>query len=249
MISIAIGLCGAPFFLSALWYWQTVGALLFLLHSIVDGCDGELARLRFQESRFGGILDFWGDNIVHVGIFACIAVGWALLFSRELGHCCSALRQLPEPWDRPASYIGDRCASGMAAGRCLPRSRPLPMTTWPGARCRLTSRFHLSRAYRCAVRQVELVSVCGVAGGAHIFFPSGISCSARAAAKQTAQQLHNANASQAPDSRLCLAPSWPRVREPRALRARGELAAAVLRVGIARDARADASTSPRVTAI
>jgi phosphatidylglycerophosphate synthase len=77
MISIAIGLCGAPFFLSAQWYWQTVGALLFLLHSIVDGCDGELARLRFQESRFGGILDFWGDNIVHVGIFACIAVGWA----------------------------------------------------------------------------------------------------------------------------------------------------------------------------
>jgi phosphatidylglycerophosphate synthase len=78
MISIAIGLCGAPFFLSAQWYWQTVGALLFLLHSIVDGCDGELARLRFQESRYGGILDFWGDNIVHVGIFACIAVGWAL---------------------------------------------------------------------------------------------------------------------------------------------------------------------------
>jgi len=77
MISIAIGLCGAPFFLSALWYWQTIGALLFLLHSIVDGCDGELARLRFQESRYGGILDFWGDNIVHIAVFGCIAVGWA----------------------------------------------------------------------------------------------------------------------------------------------------------------------------
>jgi phosphatidylglycerophosphate synthase len=80
-ISIAIGLSGAPFFLSALWYWQTVGALLFLLHSIVDGCDGELARLRFQESRLGGIVDFWGDNVVHVAIFACIAVGWALSLS------------------------------------------------------------------------------------------------------------------------------------------------------------------------
>ena len=78
MVSIAIGVCGAPFFLSAHWYWQTVGALLFLLHSIVDGCDGELARLRFEESRYGGILDFWGDNIVHVAIFAGIAVGWAL---------------------------------------------------------------------------------------------------------------------------------------------------------------------------
>jgi phosphatidylglycerophosphate synthase len=77
LVSIAIGLCGAPFFLSALWYWQMVGALLFLLHSIVDGCDGELARLKFQESRSGGILDFWGDNIVHLAIFACMAAGWA----------------------------------------------------------------------------------------------------------------------------------------------------------------------------
>jgi phosphatidylglycerophosphate synthase len=78
VLSSAIGVCGAPFFLSAHWYWQLVGALLFLLHSIVDGCDGELARLKFQESRFGGILDFWGDNVVHVAIFGCIAIGWAL---------------------------------------------------------------------------------------------------------------------------------------------------------------------------
>jgi phosphatidylglycerophosphate synthase len=78
MLSMAIGLLGAPFFLSAHWAWQTVGALLFLLHSIMDGCDGELARLKFQESRYGGILDFWSDNIVHVAIFGCLAVGWAL---------------------------------------------------------------------------------------------------------------------------------------------------------------------------
>jgi 1L-myo-inositol 1-phosphate cytidylyltransferase / CDP-L-myo-inositol myo-inositolphosphotransferase len=78
IISVAIGLCAGPFFLSALWSWQTVGPLLFLLHSIVDGCDGELARLKFQESRYGGTLDFWGDNIVHVVIFACMAVAWAL---------------------------------------------------------------------------------------------------------------------------------------------------------------------------
>jgi len=77
IISMAIGLAGALFFLSAHWAWQTVGALLFLLHSIVDGCDGELARLKFQESRAGGVLDFWSDNIVHVAVFGCIAVGWA----------------------------------------------------------------------------------------------------------------------------------------------------------------------------
>jgi phosphatidylglycerophosphate synthase len=77
LLSIALGLCGAPFFLYTLWPWQTLGALLFLFHSIVDGCDGELARLKFQESKYGGFLDFWGDNIVHVAVFGCMAVGWA----------------------------------------------------------------------------------------------------------------------------------------------------------------------------
>jgi phosphatidylglycerophosphate synthase len=76
--SAAIGLLGAPFFLSGSWLWQTVGALLLLTHSIVDGCDGELARLKFQESRWGGVLDFWGDNVVHIVTFACMGAGWSL---------------------------------------------------------------------------------------------------------------------------------------------------------------------------
>ena len=77
LVSVGVGLVGAPFFLSAEPLWQTVGALLFLAHSILDGCDGELARLKFQESRWGGLLDFWGDNVVHIAIFACMAAGWA----------------------------------------------------------------------------------------------------------------------------------------------------------------------------
>jgi phosphatidylglycerophosphate synthase len=77
LISVAIGLIGAPFFLSSQPFWQTIGALLFLAHSVLDGCDGELARLKFKESRWGGILDFWGDNVVHSAIFACIGIGWS----------------------------------------------------------------------------------------------------------------------------------------------------------------------------
>ncbi|HUI18490.1 MAG TPA: CDP-alcohol phosphatidyltransferase family protein, partial [Alphaproteobacteria bacterium] len=46
--------------------------------SILDGCDGELARLRFQETRWGGLLDFWGDNVVHSAVFACMSAGWSL---------------------------------------------------------------------------------------------------------------------------------------------------------------------------
>ncbi len=78
LISAAVGLGAAPFFLSAAPLWQTLGALMFLAHSILDSCDGELARLRFQESRWGGLLDFWGDNVVHAAIFGCMALGWSL---------------------------------------------------------------------------------------------------------------------------------------------------------------------------
>jgi 1L-myo-inositol 1-phosphate cytidylyltransferase / CDP-L-myo-inositol myo-inositolphosphotransferase len=77
LISIAVGICGGPFFLSSRPLMQTIGALLFLAHSILDGCDGELARLKFQQSRWGGVLDFWGDNVVHTVIFGCMSVGWS----------------------------------------------------------------------------------------------------------------------------------------------------------------------------
>ncbi|MET0620121.1 MAG: CDP-alcohol phosphatidyltransferase family protein [Thermoanaerobaculia bacterium] len=79
LVSVAIGLAGAVFFLQPTARSETIGALLFLLHSILDGCDGELARLRLQESRWGGLLDFWGDNVVHSAVFAAMAIGWARL--------------------------------------------------------------------------------------------------------------------------------------------------------------------------
>jgi phosphatidylglycerophosphate synthase len=82
LVSIAIGLAGSVFFLRTTPGSEMVGALLFLLHSILDGCDGELARLRFQESRWGGLLDFWGDNVVHVAVFSAMAIGW----SRAIGE-------------------------------------------------------------------------------------------------------------------------------------------------------------------
>jgi len=78
LISLTVGLASAPFFLSAAPAWQIAGALIFLTHSILDGCDGELARLKFLESPRGAMLDFWGDNVVHVAVFGCMAVGWSL---------------------------------------------------------------------------------------------------------------------------------------------------------------------------
>ncbi|NPA95037.1 MAG: CDP-alcohol phosphatidyltransferase family protein [Thermodesulfobacteria bacterium] len=77
IISVLIGLIGAYFISLGQGFWQVVGALLFLAHSIVDGCDGEIARIKFMESRIGGILDFWGDNVVHAAVFTAIGVEWS----------------------------------------------------------------------------------------------------------------------------------------------------------------------------
>lgn len=76
LVSVAIGVFGALFFIFGTRLFDILGSLCFLLHSIVDGCDGELARLKFQESRRGGLLDYWGDNAVHEAVFTCIAIGW-----------------------------------------------------------------------------------------------------------------------------------------------------------------------------
>ena len=54
-------------------YWALVtGAVLAQFASIVDGCDGELARLKFRESEFGGwfdaVLDRYADAFVIFGL-------------------------------------------------------------------------------------------------------------------------------------------------------------------------------------
>ncbi|MHB2025496.1 MAG: CDP-alcohol phosphatidyltransferase family protein [Elusimicrobiota bacterium] len=92
-MSSIIGLLGAAAFLYPGHDRRVWGALLVLLHSILDGCDGEIARARFEESRLGGELDFWGDNLVHVALFSCLAVGffrqtgdrWALILGLSAG--------------------------------------------------------------------------------------------------------------------------------------------------------------------
>jgi len=52
--------------------WTVVGGMLFVLAYLTDLLDGMLARLRLRESRWGGVMDYVLDNLVHVGIFAAI---------------------------------------------------------------------------------------------------------------------------------------------------------------------------------
>ena len=51
-----------------------VAILLLLASSVLDCSDGELARLRFAESRLGHWLDVTGDTVVHLALLGGIAL-------------------------------------------------------------------------------------------------------------------------------------------------------------------------------
>lgn len=56
--------------------WFITGALLLQAQSILDGCDGEISRLKYIRSRLGEWLDQVVDDVVNLGFF--VATGWAL---------------------------------------------------------------------------------------------------------------------------------------------------------------------------
>jgi phosphatidylglycerophosphate synthase len=69
LIGIAGGLLvGSP---SAAGVLAGIGALL--ASGVLDCSDGEIARIKFAESRLGHLLDVTGDTLVHVALLAGIA--------------------------------------------------------------------------------------------------------------------------------------------------------------------------------
>ncbi len=57
-------------------YWNVVlGAALSVFASILDGCDGEVARLKLQESAFGCWLETICDYLYYLFIFAGMTIG------------------------------------------------------------------------------------------------------------------------------------------------------------------------------
>jgi len=105
LMGMIIGLMGALLLAFPSHILQILGAFLFLFCVIVDGIDGEIARLKIMESKFGHYLDIITDNIVHIAIFTGIGLGlygktgdriyitllWVLLFG--FGLCAISVYQ------------------------------------------------------------------------------------------------------------------------------------------------------------
>ena len=77
VFTLGVGVASGLFFACG-GYWNTlVGAVLSLWASILDGCDGEVARLKLLESDFGCWLETICDYLYYLLIFGGMAIGLA----------------------------------------------------------------------------------------------------------------------------------------------------------------------------
>lgn len=67
VLSFFLSVAGSLLFLFNSYLTTAIAGVVMQLHSIIDGCDGEMARLKFMESRYGawldGVLDRYADFI------------------------------------------------------------------------------------------------------------------------------------------------------------------------------------------
>ena len=72
---VAIGFYSAWLFSTGHYLAGVLGGFLSLAASVLDGCDGEIARLKYQESALGSWIDTFGDYSYYIAIFIGLTIG------------------------------------------------------------------------------------------------------------------------------------------------------------------------------
>lgn len=74
LLSLFIGLAACWFFLQGGYRYSVMGAVVLYASIILDCSDGEVARLKFMYSKYGGLLDSLCDSTVFSGVLFCAAL-------------------------------------------------------------------------------------------------------------------------------------------------------------------------------
>lgn len=77
--SLVVAFLGAWWLASASARLQFAGALVLWFCAILDGCDGEIARLKHHITPWGGDFDLMADHVAHLATFVALPVGVARL--------------------------------------------------------------------------------------------------------------------------------------------------------------------------
>lgn len=125
--SLLLGLLGAWWLAAPSRACQFAGALLLWFCALLDGCDGEIARLKHHVTPWGGDFDLWADHVAHLATFVALPVGVArlnpgtdwtlpgvLLVTGFLGCGHSVWRlvlRVPEAERGPLALVVERVAS------------------------------------------------------------------------------------------------------------------------------------------
>ena len=84
LLSFIIGLFASLCFYFGDYLYLIAGGVLVQISSVVDGCDGEIARLKFRRTKYGGwldaVLDRYADGLI---IFGMVYGHW-ILHSNDL---------------------------------------------------------------------------------------------------------------------------------------------------------------------
>jgi phosphatidylglycerophosphate synthase len=75
LFTLGVSFLAGVFFAMGGYRNMVMGAVLGLLASILDGCDGEVARLKLQESEFGCWLETVCDYLYYLFMFAGMTIG------------------------------------------------------------------------------------------------------------------------------------------------------------------------------
>ena len=76
LLSFIIGISGASLFFLGEYFYLILGGILVQIHSIIDGCDGEVARLKLRETKYGAWFDAVLDRYVDAGIILGLTYGY-----------------------------------------------------------------------------------------------------------------------------------------------------------------------------
>jgi len=75
VLLVAVGFYAAWLFSLGHYVAGVAAATLSLAASILDGCDGEIARLKYQESALGCWIETFGDYAYYIAIFIGLTIG------------------------------------------------------------------------------------------------------------------------------------------------------------------------------
>ena len=139
LFTLALSLVGAALFAAGGYLNCVAGAILGVWGSILDGCDGEIARLKLQASVFGCWLDTICDYTYYFVTFAAIIVGvarssgdpritglgLAILAGALLTFISASVGRKRMSGDRPEQYlqVWQKHAESRSAGLLLKMAR------------------------------------------------------------------------------------------------------------------------------